>query len=129
MSSLYSSLADISLTAKEFRNELLRQASNYFLRSMQSLGAAISKVPPCDAYGTAGRIPDALSADAHPRDSTFYHNDLNATSPSSARRPTSLFESNPHIVLFDGGIIGDVPHSNTTTNGTSTDHPDLMNPD
>ncbi|KAM0802288.1 hypothetical protein BDR22DRAFT_887531 [Usnea florida] len=93
------------------------------------LGLRSSKVPSCDAYGTAGRIADVLGAVAHPRDSTFYHNDSNATLRSSARTPTSLFESNPHIVLIEGGVIGRLPHSNTFTNGTSTENPELMSPD
>ena len=70
-----------------------------------------------------------MDSDTQSRSRPLYYVDLNATSPSSARKTASLFESNPNVVLIDGGIIGGVPHPKATTNGTSTSHPDLAAPD
>ena len=120
-------LADISLAANEHRNELIRQASHYLLRLRQWL--RFPKVPHCDVYGTAGCIADALGADAHPKDSTFLYNKIKATLPSSTPRPTRLFESNPHIVLIEGGVVGGLPRFTATTDGTFTENPDVMSPD
>ncbi|OCK75684.1 6-phosphogluconate dehydrogenase C-terminal domain-like protein [Lepidopterella palustris CBS 459.81] len=73
----------------------------------------LSIVPPRDAVSTAKRIINALNQTPSPRPSALpplYFLDLNAISPSTARKIDSDFQSVASNLRFiDGGIIGGPP--------------------
>jgi 3-hydroxyisobutyrate dehydrogenase-like beta-hydroxyacid dehydrogenase len=90
-----------------------------------SIDALLSIVPPRDALATAKRFADAVSESGRGR--PLYYLDLNATSPSTAKRTARLFSKFEQIKLIDGGIIGGVPHplpassTQAQPNGSSQD--------
>ncbi|OCL09558.1 hypothetical protein AOQ84DRAFT_18563 [Glonium stellatum] len=73
----------------------------------------LSIVPPRDAVSTASRIIAALNTAPSPRPTSLpplYFLDLNAISPSTAKKIDSDFRSQaPQLRFIDGGIIGGPP--------------------
>jgi 3-hydroxyisobutyrate dehydrogenase-like beta-hydroxyacid dehydrogenase len=79
---------------------------------VQQCDFILSIVPPRDAIETAERISRACKSlqDSSIAPEKLYYLDLNAVSPSTARRIASIFNSNPTVRFIDGCIIGGVPH-------------------
>ncbi|KAF2856692.1 6-phosphogluconate dehydrogenase C-terminal domain-like protein [Plenodomus tracheiphilus IPT5] len=81
----------------------------------------LSIVPPRDALATAKRIQVALAAGMREKKTALWYVDLNAISPSTARRMCDSFRENaPGVVFVDGGIIGGPPIAPTTQPPSST---------
>ena len=112
------------MTFAEDRSERTKQnaraAGVKLMPTLESLAndaeVVLSIVPPGDAFGTAERLAKAVSV----RQAPLYYIDLNATSPTTAKRIAALFESHVNIVLIDGGIIGGVPRPLSDSQGWST---------
>ncbi|EFW99741.1 6-phosphogluconate dehydrogenase [Grosmannia clavigera kw1407] len=69
----------------------------------------LSVVPPRDAIGTAERIARALKGVNRPADRPLYYADMNAVSPSTARRISALLPA--AVRPIDGCILGGPPRA------------------